>query len=87
MADSTRRERQRLAALPQAERQRLAARVTELDDLAVTASELTQRIATLYGNVIRVTEPPTADQRAQRAYFPTVLAEVVRRWRALGVVQ
>lgn len=87
MADSTRRERQRLSALPQAERERLAARVTEVDDLAVTASELTQRIATLYGNVIRVTEPPTADQRAQRAYFPTVLAEVVRRWRALGVVQ
>ncbi|MBC7898081.1 MAG: hypothetical protein H7066_21865, partial [Cytophagaceae bacterium] len=87
MADSTRRERQRLAALPQAEQNRLAARVTELDDLAVTASELTQRIATLYGNVIRVTEPPTADQRAQRAYFPTVLALVVRGWRGFGVVK
>ena len=87
MADTTRREQQRLAALPEAERRRLAARVTEVADVALTASELTQRLAALYGNVVRVSEPPTADQRAQMGYFPTVLADVIRRWRALGIIQ
>ncbi len=87
MADTTRREQQRLSALPEAERRRLAARVTEVSDIALTASELTQRVSTLYGNIVRVSEQPTADQRAQMGWFPTVLAEVVRRWRALGIVQ
>ncbi len=87
MADTTRREQRRVAALPEAERRRLGTRVTEIDDVALTAAELTARIATLYGNVIRFSEPPTADQRAQMGYFPTVLADVIRRWRALGIVQ
>ena len=87
MADSTRRERDRLAALPAAERQRLAARVTEAEDLALQATELVQRIAALYGNIVRFSGPPTTDQKAQRRYFPTVLAEVIRRWQGLGIVQ
>lgn len=86
-ADTTRREQRRIAALPEAERRRLGARVAEIDDVALTASELEARIATLYGNVVRFSEPPTADQRAQMGYFPTVLADVIRRWRALGIVQ
>jgi photosystem II stability/assembly factor-like uncharacterized protein len=87
MSDSAGNERRRLAGLPEAERTRLAGRVAEADDLALTSSELVQRIATLYGNVIRFTGPPTTDQRAQLEYFPTVLEQVTRRWRALGVVQ
>jgi hypothetical protein len=87
MADSTRREERRVTALPEAERKRLGTRVTELQDLALQASELMQRVATLYGNIARFSEPPTADQRAQMGYFPTVLAEVMRRWQALGVIQ
>ena len=87
MADSTRGEQRRLAAMPDDERRRLAARLSEADDLALTAAELLQRIGTLYGNVVRFTEPPTTDQRAQAAYFPTVLAGVIRRWQALGIVQ
>ena len=55
MADTTRREQQRLAALPEAERRRLAARVTEVADVALTASELTQRLAALYGNCLLYT--------------------------------
>ena len=86
IADSAQRERRRLAGLSDAERARLGRRVEEATDLAETATELVQRITTLYGNVVRFTEPPTADQRAQMSYFPTVLAEVTRRWRASGVV-
>lgn len=85
-ADSTRREFTRLTALPEAERQRLSGRISDADDLALQASELLARIATLYANVVRFTGPPTADQRAQMGYFPTVLAEVMQRWRAINTV-
>lgn len=87
LSDSVSREQKRLAALSADERQRQDARVREVEDLSTTAIELTQRIATLYGNIVRVSEPPTADQRAQQRYFPIVLADIVRRWRPLGVVQ
>ncbi|MGE3616226.1 MAG: hypothetical protein AB7L66_10170, partial [Gemmatimonadales bacterium] len=46
---------------------------------ADTARELVARIGSLYGAVLRASSPPTADQRAQMAYFPTVLAELRRR--------
>lgn len=59
-------------------------RLAEVRDIAETAGELVDRISALYGNVIRITEPPTADQRAQIGYFPTVLSAVQARWRALG---
>ena len=59
-------------------------RLAEAKDVAETAGELLQRIATLYGNTIRVTEPPTVDQRSQMGYFPTVLTSLQTRRRALG---
>ncbi|MCU0635418.1 MAG: hypothetical protein MUE41_11145, partial [Gemmatimonadaceae bacterium] len=39
------------------------------DELRLTIGELQDRIGTLYGNANRVTQPLTADQRAQLAYF------------------
>jgi photosystem II stability/assembly factor-like uncharacterized protein len=80
MADSARAERLRLERSGSADPRRLS----EVRDIAETAAELVQRIGTLYGNVVRVTEPPTADQRSQMGYFPTVLTALQRRWRALG---
>ncbi len=56
----------------------------EARTIAATAGELVQRIAALYGNTVRVSEPPTADQRSQMGYFPTVLTSLKARWRALG---
>jgi len=80
LADTARAEVRRLeGASPRDER-----RLTEARDVAETAAELVQRIATLYGNTVRVSEPPTADQRAQMGYFPTVLSTLQVRWRALG---
>ena len=52
--------------------------------MAETAAELVQRIAALYGNTVRVSEPPTTDQRSQMGYFPTVLTTLRSRWLALG---
>ena len=80
LSDSARNEVKRLeGATPRDER-----RLTEARDLAETAAELVQRIAALYGNTVRVSEPPTTDQRAQMGYFPTVLTQLQVRWRALG---
>ncbi|MFN8579729.1 MAG: hypothetical protein U0163_01945 [Gemmatimonadaceae bacterium] len=80
LADSARAERKRLEATSSADPRRLA----EVKDIAETAAELVQRIAALYGNVVRFTEAPTADQRAQQGYFPTVLQSLRLRWNALG---
>ncbi len=80
LSDSARTEVKRLeGATPRDER-----RLTEARDLAETAAELVQRIAALYGNTVRVSEPPTTDQRAQMGYFPTVLKTLQLRWAALG---
>ena len=48
-------------------------------ELELTARELLDRVTTLYGNVLRGGGPPTADQRAQLAYFPTVLRQLRSR--------
>lgn len=80
LTDTARAEVRRLeAATPRDER-----RLTETRDVAETAAELVQRLATLYGNTVRVSQPPTADQRAQMGYFPAVLTTLQARWRALG---
>ena len=80
LSDSAKGEVKRLeSATPRDERQ-----VTEAKEVAETAAELVQRIAALYGNTVRVSEPPTTDQRAQMRYFPTVLRTLQVRWRALG---
>ena len=50
-------------------------------ELTLTARELQARLSTLYGNVLRGNGPPTADQRKQMAYFPTVLRELTARSR------
>jgi photosystem II stability/assembly factor-like uncharacterized protein len=78
-----RAERERLAALPAAERGAQATRIEAVRDLAETAGELSQRVAALYGGMARVTALPTADQRAQAAYFPTVLRDLRARWTTL----
>ena len=80
LSDSARREVQRLEGVSPRDGRRLA----EARDVAETAAELVQRIATLHGNTVRVSEPPTADQRAQMGYFPTVLTTLQAKWRALG---
>ncbi len=80
LADAARAELRRLeGASPRDER-----RLADTRDVAETAAELVQRLATLYGNTVRVSQPPTADQRAQMGYFPTVLTTLQARWRALG---
>ena len=43
------------------------------DELKKTARELQDRVGSLYNAVMRGGAPPTADQRMQMAYFPTVL--------------
>ena len=48
-------------------------------ELKKTTRELQDRVGTLYNNVLRGGAPPTADQRAQMAYFPGVLAELRRK--------
>jgi photosystem II stability/assembly factor-like uncharacterized protein len=59
---------------------RVSATVTQLasrpatDETKLTASELRDRVATLYGNVSRIVQPLTADQRAQLTYFTTLSA-------------
>lgn len=80
LADTARTEVRRLERESPRDERRLA----EAREVAETAAELVQRIATLYGNTVRVSEPPTADQRAQMGYFPTVLSTLQVRWRALG---
>ena len=49
------------------------------DDLKKTIRELQDRVGALYNNVLRGGGPPTADQRKQMAYFPTVLATLRSR--------
>ena len=48
-------------------------------DLKRTIRELQDRVGTLYGNVLRGNGPPTADQRKQMGYFPTVLRDLRAR--------
>jgi hypothetical protein len=48
-------------------------------ELKKTIRELQDRVGALYNNVLRGGGPPTADQRAQMAYFPTVLADLRRK--------
>lgn len=80
LADSARAEvRQLEGATPRSE-----ARLAEAREVAETAAELVQRVAALYGNLVRISETPTADQRAQMGYFPTVLETLKARWRSLG---
>lgn len=80
LSDTARKEVQRLERMtPRDER-----RFSEARDVAATAAELVDRIAALYGNTVRVSEPPTTDQRGQMGYFPTVLTTLQARWRALG---
>jgi hypothetical protein len=80
LADSARAERQRLEKSASPDTRRLA----EVRDVQETATELTARLAALYGNVIRKSEVPTTDQKAQQGYFPTVYKALQARWRALG---
>ncbi|MEO6446145.1 MAG: hypothetical protein ABIZ91_19085, partial [Gemmatimonadaceae bacterium] len=80
LADSARAELKRAEASRPADERRVA----EARDVAETAGELVQRITALYSNTIRVSEPPTADQRKQMGYFPTVLSTLQLRLRALG---
>ncbi|MCU0626977.1 MAG: hypothetical protein MUF21_10915 [Gemmatimonadaceae bacterium] len=79
-----RAERDRLAKLPESERGAQQARITAVRELAETSGDLYARVGTLYSGVSRVTAAPTADQRAQAAYFPGVLRDVQARWAALG---
>ncbi len=44
-----------------------------------TVRELQDRVGSLYNNVLRGGAPPSANQRAQMAYFPTVLADLRRK--------
>lgn len=46
------------------------------DELKKTARELQDRVGSLYNAVMRGGAPPTADQRAQMAYFPTVIVSL-----------
>ncbi|MES3032872.1 MAG: glycosyl hydrolase [Gemmatimonadota bacterium] len=48
-------------------------------ELKATIRELQDRVGTLYGAVLRGGSAPTADQRRQMAYFPTVLATLRQR--------
>lgn len=48
-------------------------------EMKKTTRELQDRVGTLYSNVLRGGAPPTADQRAQMAHFPGVLAELRRK--------
>ncbi len=50
-------------------------------ELPKTVRELQDRVGTLYGNVLRGNGPPTADQRRQMAYFPSVLRDLRTRSR------
>ena len=43
------------------------------DELKKTIRELQDRVGSLYNAILRSGGPPTADQRAQMAYFPTIL--------------
>ncbi len=45
-------------------------------ELKATIRELQDRVGSLYGNVTRNGAAPTADQRKQMAYFPTVLQKL-----------
>ena len=49
------------------------------DEFKKTVRELQDRIGTLYNNLLRGGGPPTADQRAQMRYFPTVLSRLQRQ--------
>jgi photosystem II stability/assembly factor-like uncharacterized protein len=80
LVDSARDERKRLESGGSTDARRLA----EVKDVQETATQLVARISALYGNVVRVTAPPTSDQKAQEGYFPTVLKTLQARWRALG---
>ena len=46
------------------------------EELRKTIRELQDRVGSLYGTVLRGGGAPTADQRKQMAYFPTVLADL-----------
>ncbi len=48
-------------------------------ELKKTIRELQDRVGSLYGNVLRGGGPPTADQRKQMAYFPSVLRSLSAR--------
>ena len=59
---------------------RLAAQAILMEpELRATIRELQERVNTLYGNVTRNGSAPTADQRRQMAYFPTVLRTLRQR--------
>jgi len=61
----------------------LSAAAAETKELHETLVELQHRIGTLYGAVNASTQRPTADQRAQMAYFPTLIKELEPRVEAL----
>lgn len=48
-------------------------------ELRKTIRELQDRVGSLYNNVLRGGGAPTADQRKQMAYFPTVLADLRKK--------
>jgi photosystem II stability/assembly factor-like uncharacterized protein len=76
-------ERDRLGKLPESERASQATRVAAVRDLAEVAGDLYARVGSLYSGMSRVTALPTADQRAQAAYLPTVLRDIEQKWGAL----
>ena len=58
----------------------LATAARDMDaELKATIRELQDRVGTLYGGVSRGSGAPTADQRRQMAYFPTVLSALRQR--------
>ena len=58
----------------------LSATASGMDaELKATIRELQERVGTLYGNVTRNGSAPTADQRRQMAYFPTMLRTLRQR--------
>ncbi len=48
-------------------------------ELKKSTRELLDRVGALYNNVSRGGQPPTADQRAQMAYFPTIVTSLRAR--------
>ncbi len=48
-------------------------------ELKKSTRELLDRVGALYNNVSRGGQPPTADQRAQMAYFPTIVSSLRAR--------
>jgi hypothetical protein len=85
LARATRTERERRSRATDSTGANAPTRRAAVTDVAQVASELFARASSLYGAVARVSEPPTADQRAQHASLRARLAVVQASWRALAL--